>query len=204
MSKKGAFMSVVERRLSLRSTAKSTTILNHIVTNRYEDLLSITYIFNIDLKKTNLILMNKNKQQKKKMMDQKKQLWSKNVEINSLKKELNRMKLDVAKKDNEIKENEELLETERNINTKLQERIHNERKDRKQHNDISRLNNKLKSDISRILNHVKAVEEENIKTKKNNCHLLDQITKKDNVIKEINKNIKLIHRSNETLIKKKD
>ena len=146
ISKKCAFMSSVRRKSSLRSNnkaAKSSNIPNQIVTDVFEYLLSITFLSNVELKKTNASLVNANKEQKKKMNYQKKELLSKNAEINSLKKELHKMKIIAAQKDNELKLNEELLETERNASTKSEERIHKERKDRKNHKEISVQNKKL-------------------------------------------------------------
>ena len=90
-------------------------------------------------------------------MDQKKELLNKNDKINCLKKELNKMKLIVAKKGEELFEDQELLEMKRNATTKSQDRIHNERMDRKNQNDINALNKKLQSDVITMCNEVTSV-----------------------------------------------
>ena len=69
---------------------------------------------------------------------------------------------------------------------------------------MNTMNKKLQTDLNRIRDKVKTTQEENILVKRKTCHLQDQISKKDNKIVDLNKNMELVQKSNETIINRKD
>ena len=130
---------------------------------------------------------------------------------NSLKKELNGTKSHALRTQESLGEQKEFLASEINLNEKLQSRTHNERLDRLVSKEVEITIKKLISEKEHATNQAKIVKDKNQKLKsiqsshkKETSHLRTKITQKDNIIRNLQKNIQEINQSNHHVMKRKE
>ena len=161
-----------------------------------DDISSITI-------SSNQYLSNNNNKLKKDLATSRKKNKMDNDTIKHLHSRIKALESVVEKQNVMLGDKDYLLDAAESVNDKLQNRIHNERSDRKDIKAVINESNKLKSIIKNMQTYTKdlemdykQIETEMKSVEKKNSNLSSQLTKKSNKITELEENIKRIHHSN--------